>query len=140
MSAATDAIGLYVLSAAVMGWQCLPEIATAPLGPRNDKLLAFTVLTLACTGRQHCAGRGVPLSYNYNVLYAKKRTPAGPFQLVKKGPKGLFRQAAFRIAKSNFVALFCNSAAAAGYLTRKETLTVSFHTFLPSVTFGLTIL
>ena len=30
----------------------------------------------------------------------------------------------------------CNSAAAAGDGTRKDTLTVSFHTFLPSETFG----
>ncbi|MEQ2510267.1 hypothetical protein [Faecousia intestinalis] len=50
---------------------------------------------------------------------------------------GLFRQAAFRIAKLVFVFLFCNSAAAAGNLTRKETLTVSFHTILPSEAFDL---
>ncbi|WP_418469029.1 hypothetical protein, partial [Faecousia sp.] len=35
--------------------------------------------------------------------------------------------------------LFCNSAAAAGYGTRKDTLTVSFHTILPSETFGLAV-
>ena len=35
-----------------------------------------------------------------------------------------------------FVVLFCNFAAAAGYLTRKDTLTVSFPSFLPSETFG----
>ena len=29
--------------------------------PRNDKPLAFTVLSIACTGRQHCAGHGCPL-------------------------------------------------------------------------------
>ena len=27
---------------------CLPEIATAPLGPRNDKPLVSTILTTAC--------------------------------------------------------------------------------------------
>ena len=32
--------------------------------PRNDKPLAFTVLSIACTGRQHCAGPGCPLPYN----------------------------------------------------------------------------
>ena len=37
---------------------CLHEIATAPLGPRNDKPLAFTVLSAACTGRQYRAGSG----------------------------------------------------------------------------------
>ena len=38
---------------------CLHEIATAPLGPRNDKPLAFTVLSAACTGRQYRAGSGL---------------------------------------------------------------------------------
>ena len=36
MSAATDAIGLYGLSLPCTSRKCLPEIATAPLGPRND--------------------------------------------------------------------------------------------------------
>ena len=70
---------------------CLPEIATAPSGPRNDKsggiaplnlcrdhchpawrsLSAATgpvgtgsILTIVCAYRQHCAGRGMPLPYN----------------------------------------------------------------------------
>ncbi|MFR2513425.1 MAG: hypothetical protein ACLS83_00835, partial [Oscillospiraceae bacterium] len=54
----------------------------------------------------------------------------------QKSPFGIFRQAAFRIAKFNSVVLFCNSAAAAGDWTRKDTLTVSFHTFLPSEAFS----
>ncbi len=37
LSAATDAIGACHLTAVCTGCQCLPEIATAPLGPRNDK-------------------------------------------------------------------------------------------------------
>ena len=81
---------------AVHGWitwysrrkrSCLPEIATAPSGPRNDKsegiaplnlcrdhcqsarrsLSAATgpvgtgsILTIVCAYRQHCAGRGMP--------------------------------------------------------------------------------
>ena len=32
---------------------CLPEIATGAKRPRNDKSLAFTVLSAVCTGRQH---------------------------------------------------------------------------------------
>ena len=40
--------------------QCLPEIATGAKRPRNDKPLAFTVLSTACISRQHCAGRGQP--------------------------------------------------------------------------------
>ena len=37
LTAATDAIGLCVFSVARANCKCLPEIATAPLGPRNDK-------------------------------------------------------------------------------------------------------
>ena len=37
VSAATDAIGVYVSSTACMGRQCLPEIATSAAPPRNDK-------------------------------------------------------------------------------------------------------
>ena len=43
---------------------CLPEIATAPLGPRNDKSGAFAILTAACTDCKCAAGRGMPLPYN----------------------------------------------------------------------------
>ena len=32
--------------------------------PRNDKPLVFTILTIACSFRQHCAGRGMPLPYS----------------------------------------------------------------------------
>ena len=32
--------------------------------PRNDKSLAFTVLSAVCSGRQRCAGPGCPLPYN----------------------------------------------------------------------------
>ena len=58
-----------------------------------------------------------PVSQKRNVPPGK---PDG--QLVKKSLR-VFCQAAFKIAKL-FVVLFCNFAAAAGYLTRKETLTV----------------
>ena len=40
------------------------EIATGAKRPRNDKPLAFTVLSTACISRQHCAGRGQPGPYN----------------------------------------------------------------------------
>ena len=36
LSAATDAIGWYVLSAPCTNWKCLPEIATGAKRPRND--------------------------------------------------------------------------------------------------------
>ena len=51
---------------------CLPEIATAPLGPRNDKSGAFTVLTIVCQFRRCSAGSGMPLPYN-----AYTKTPNG---------------------------------------------------------------
>ena len=43
--------------------KCLPEIATAPLGPRNDNSGAFAILTAAYTGRKCVAGRGQPGPY-----------------------------------------------------------------------------
>ena len=43
---------------------CLPEIATAPLGPRNDKSGAFAILTVACTDCKCIAGLGCPLPCN----------------------------------------------------------------------------
>ncbi len=42
---------------------CLPEIATAPLGPRNDKSEAFTIVTATGTSRSCGAGRGQPSPY-----------------------------------------------------------------------------
>ena len=64
LTAATDAIGLYVLSAAGTDCKCLPEIATGAKRPRNDKSIAFSILTVAGTNRLCCAGPGCPLPYN----------------------------------------------------------------------------
>ena len=65
LSAATDAIGFYVF----IGTLCELEVPSRDCHvglrpPRNDKPLAFIVLSIACTCRQHCAGRGMPLPYN----------------------------------------------------------------------------
>ena len=96
-SAATDAIGLYVLSALCTNWKCLPEIATAPLGPRNDKLVNLTppnsrckayglhgaqgtplqtqsvhaVFTTACTNCKCSAGRGMPRPYSARLAASR---------------------------------------------------------------------
>ena len=43
---------------------CLPEIATAPSGPRNDKSGAITVLSSTCASCQCAAGPGCPLPCN----------------------------------------------------------------------------
>ena len=43
---------------------CLPEIVTAPLGPRNDNSGAFTILTVVCTDCKCVAGRGQPGPYH----------------------------------------------------------------------------
>ncbi|MFR2513974.1 MAG: hypothetical protein ACLS83_03685 [Oscillospiraceae bacterium] len=60
----------------------------------------------------------------------------GQISLSKKSLRA-FSPSCFQNCKKGFVFLFCNSAAAAGNLTRKETLTVSFHTILPSEAFDL---
>ena len=55
----------------------------------------------------------------------------------QKVPSGLL-PSCLQNCKTYFVILFCNFAAAAGDQTRKDTLTVSFLSFLPSETFGWT--
>ena len=40
------------------------EIATAPLGPRNDNLGVLAILATAGTSRSCSAGRGLPRPYN----------------------------------------------------------------------------
>ena len=52
---------------------CLPEIATAPLGPRNDKSGAVAVFTMAGLDRQRTAGSGMPLPYIFHI----QKTRAG---------------------------------------------------------------
>ena len=52
LTAATDAIGLYVLSAAGTNRQCLPEIATGEKRPRNDNLGGIYHFNDSLYGRQ----------------------------------------------------------------------------------------
>ena len=61
--------------------------------------------------------------------------PASRTVSLSKSPFGSFAKLPSKL-QNFFVVLFCNFAAAAGDQTRKETLTVSFHTFLPSETSG----
>ena len=49
------------------------EIATGAKRPRNDNSGVHTILTMACTDRQHCAGPGCPLPYNARVAALKKQ-------------------------------------------------------------------
>ena len=41
--------------------------------PRNDNSEVHTILTMACTDRQHCAGHGCPLPYN--GVYNRREYP-----------------------------------------------------------------
>jgi hypothetical protein len=58
--------------------------------------ITYDLIFSYCTGN---AGK-IQGVFSRNIVIAGERT-AGP-QFVKKVPSGLFRQAAFRIAKSNF--------------------------------------
>ena len=112
-------------------------------------LLAMTRQESArCTSalaRLNCPPRGAqgtPLHFPsgpFRVFCAKKIPEAqasGNFSLSKKS-LWAFSPSCFQNCKIEFCCiLFCNSTAAAGDWTRKDTLTVSFHTFLPSEAFG----
>ena len=62
--------------------------ATAPLGPRNGKPLAFTVLSAACTGRQYRAGSGMPLHYNGRCMHRERPQICGLYT-VRRGRRTL---------------------------------------------------
>ena len=66
LTAATDAIGLYVLSAAGTNRQCLPEIATGAKRPRNDNLGGIYHFNDSLYGRQvrRRARRASPLLFH----------------------------------------------------------------------------
>ena len=49
------------------------EIATGAKRPRNDNSGVHTILAMACTDRQHCAGPGCPLPYN--GVYGRREYP-----------------------------------------------------------------
>ena len=66
--------------------QCLPEIATGAKRPRNDNSGAGAVLAIACSDRQHCAGRGVPLPYNAQLAASQNY----PFSIIHL-PRALSR-------------------------------------------------
>ena len=48
--------------------------------PRNDNSEVHTILTMACTDRQHCAGHGCPLPYNAR-LAALRKIPRSAFHV-----------------------------------------------------------
>ena len=58
------------------------EITTAPLGPRNDKSRAFTVLTIGCQFRRYSAGSGVPLPYNITSHCKRAGRAVRPFSIL----------------------------------------------------------
>ena len=123
LSAATPHISAFsILTAACTGCECLPEIATAPLGPRNDKPEGIAPMNLCrkhcqpawrslpargtplqtqsvCTtisilnaSCKRCAGRGMPRPYNAR-LAALQHFPLSIFHEKNPGPaSGIFRQ------------------------------------------------
>ena len=90
---------------------CLHEIATSASG-----LLAMTNLWPSLFYRQ-------PVRIGSNAPGPAVRSPA-----CQKSPFGPFSPSCFQNCKIEYCSiLFCNSAAAAGYGTRKDTLTVSLY-------------
>ena len=83
LTAATDAIGLYVLSAAGTNRQCLPEIATGEKRPRNDSLGGIYHFNDSMYGRKvrRRARRASPLLFSHipeqrtNVLLRGENRP-----------------------------------------------------------------
>ena len=56
--------------------------------PRNDKSEAGAILTIACSGRQHCAGRGMPRPYDWLVIKCPSAAwPRTGFPYYCKGSK-----------------------------------------------------
>ena len=68
LSAATDAIGLCVLSMPCTPCKCLPEIATGAKRPRNDNSGVLAILAAAGTNRPCSAGPGCPRPYKYHPV------------------------------------------------------------------------
>ena len=83
LTAATDAIGLYVLSAAGTDCKCLPEIATGAKRPRNDNLGGIYHFNDSLYGRQvrRRARHASPLLFSHmpeqrtNVLLRGENRP-----------------------------------------------------------------
>ena len=74
VTAATDAIGFYVIIGSLYGLQVPSRDCHVGLRPpRNDNSGAFTILTMACTSREYRAGRGMPLPYN--GVYNRREYP-----------------------------------------------------------------
>ena len=126
-----------ILSAAGSHRQCLPEIA--PQGHflalrAHGATSTFGLLAMTTQGR---TGSQPALLRRH-----KQTLPPGGGRVFSLSKKSLrdFSPSCFQNCKIEFCCiLFCNSAAAAGDWTRKDTLTVSFHTFLPSEAFGLAV-
>ena len=56
--------------------------------PRNDKSEAGAILTIACSDRQHCAGRGMPRPYDWLVIKCPSAAwPRTGFPYYCKGSK-----------------------------------------------------
>ena len=81
---------------------CLPEIATGAKRPRNDNSGVHTILTMACTDRQHCAGPGCPLPCNLTTKNACCSCSRRSFYLLRDFVLcSYWRQPAMRLSESD---------------------------------------
>ena len=114
--------------------------------PRNDTSGERAVHQCTCAVElpsARCSGNAAAFPIGAISRFLRKKIPeaqaSGNFSLSKKS-LWAFSPSCFQNCKIEFCCiLFCNSAAAAGDWTRKDTLTVSFHAFLPSEAFGLAV-
>ena len=78
------------------------EIATGAKRPRNDNSGVHTILTMACTDRQHCAGPGCPLPCNLTTKNACCSCSRRSFYLLRDFVLcSYWRQPAMRLSESD---------------------------------------
>ena len=78
------------------------EIATGAKRPRNDNSGVHTILTMACTDQQHCAGPGCPLPCNLTTKNACCSCSRRSFYLLRDFVLcSYWRQPAMRLSESD---------------------------------------
>ena len=97
------------------------EIATGAKRPRNDNSGVHTILTMACTDRQHCAGPGCPLPYNARVAALKKQAQGSTSLRRSLSKKSLraFSPSCFQNCKISFCVFILQFCRCGGLLNAK---------------------